>query len=126
MTDKPNVYNIDKKKHNHRATARYSIKLLLNEFGDAFNRNNGRKMLDHLATEQPDKFFDLWQKLIGKVNLDDELTPVQKDAQSLFSAFQTGRLAEQLSSMVVSMKREHEQLQADREGQEIDADYTVE
>jgi hypothetical protein len=93
-----------KQKRDIKSLARYSVKMLLQEFGKTLNTNDTKETLQKLMNDRPKEFFELYIKLLGKVDITEQTEEV-KDARGLLNALQTGRLAEELAQVVRSAKK---------------------
>ena len=89
----------------------YSQKVLLHYFQAVFDQPDdetgiarGVKYLNEMMERKPDKFFDIWSRLILK-SVPDQSPNDTTHGQGLLNALQTGRLAEQLASLVTAGKK---------------------
>jgi len=84
--------------------------------------DHGAAALEQMILEQPKQFYDIWIKLIVFYgNGGQQPAPAAADhGQALLSAFQSGRLSEQLAALVHAGQHEVDRLQAaaDQQGQQ--------
>ena len=97
--ERPYNTGLERANQTPKRLTKYTLTMLLKEFGNGFNRNDGRKLIDKLAHDNPVKFFEVWIRLLDKVSIEDVPTS-RRDASGLISAFQSGRFAEQLAAIV--------------------------
>ena len=93
-----------KDKRDPKRLARYTVKMLLHQFGLTFDSAECRDLLGKLARERPHQFLDMYIKLLGRIDITEQTKEV-KDARGLLNAMQTGRLAEELAQVVRSAKQ---------------------
>lgn len=97
----------------------YSQKVLLHYFQAVFDQPDdetgiarGVKYLNEMMERKPDKFFDIWSRLLLK-SLPDQSPNDTATGQGLLNALQTGRLAEQLASLVTAGQKALEKQQGE-------------
>ena len=90
---------------NPETAAKLQQAKLLYHFRKTFDTKAGEKHLAKMLETKPERFFDLWSRLIVQ-SLPKDQTPVTPEqGQGLLAALQTGRLAEQLSALVRAGQR---------------------
>lgn len=96
-----------------KVQAAASARTILYQMKRIFDKDKaGVQQLEKLLHENPSKYMEVWIKLISLYSDNKQPhTPATDHGQAILSAFQSGRLSEQLAALVQAGKHEVDRLQ---------------